>query len=60
MAVDWCKRGAYIAKRGMTTTIANEAPADPNRLIQVPDPAIQSGVSDRTIGHSRTHGGLIT
>lgn len=60
MAVDWSKRGEYIAKHGMTPAIANEALTDPNRLVQIPDPASQSGVSDRTIGHSHTHGGLVT
>lgn len=39
MAVDWSKRGEYIAKRGMTRAIANEALADPDALVQVPDPA---------------------
>ncbi|GFG71170.1 transposase [Mycolicibacter senuensis] len=60
MAVDWSKRGEYIAKRGMTPAIANEALADPDALVQVPDPASQSGVSDRTIGYSPTFGVLIT
>lgn len=60
MVVDWSKRGEYIAKRGMTPTIANEALTDPNRLVQVPDPASKSGASDRTIGYSHTYGGLVT
>lgn len=60
MAVDWSKRGEYIAKRGMTPAIADEALADPDALVQRPDPASRSGVSDRTIGFSETLGGLVT
>lgn len=60
MAVDWSERGEYIAKRGMTPAIADEALADPDALVQDPDPASRSGVSVRTIGYSATFGALVT
>ncbi|WP_085980786.1 transposase [Mycolicibacterium phlei] len=60
MAVDWSKRGDYIAKRRMTPALADEALADPNRLVLDPDPASTSGVSVRTIGFSPSFGGLIS
>ena len=60
MAVDWSKRGQYIAKHGMTPTIANEALADLDALVQDPDPASKSGVSVRTIGRSASFGALVT
>ncbi|MGA5467194.1 transposase [Mycobacterium sp. NPDC050041] len=61
MAVDWSKRGEYIAKRpGMTPAVANEALADPDALVLDPDPASRSGVSVRTIGFSTTFGALVT
>ena len=50
MAVDWSKRGEYIAKHGITVTQANEALADINAVTIVPDPASISGRSIRTIG----------
>ncbi len=60
MAVDWSKRGDYIAKHKMTPEIANEALADENALVPDPDPASKSGVSVRTIGRSATLGDLVT
>jgi uncharacterized DUF497 family protein len=56
---DWSQRGEYIAKRGMTVAMANEALSDPARVELVPDPASTSGASDRTIGYSETAGRLL-
>lgn len=50
MAVDWSKRGEYLAKHGITVTQANEALSDINAVTIVPDPASISGRSVRTIG----------
>jgi len=44
--IDWRHRGDYIVKHGLTPELANEAFADPNRLVIDPDPA---SVSGRTI-----------
>lgn len=60
MAIDWSKRGDYIAKRNMTPAIANEALTDPDRYVEDPDRASKSGVSVRTIGYSATFGALVT
>lgn len=59
--VDWSKRGEYMtAKHQITPAMANEALADPGRLVLDPDPASESGRSVRIIGWSATHGGLVT
>lgn len=59
--VDWSKRGEYMtAKHQITPTVANEALADPGRLVLDPDPASESGRSVRIVGWSPTHGGLVT
>ena len=61
MAVDWSERSEYIwAKYQTTVDQANEALADPDRVVLDPDPASRSGVSVRTIGYSPTRGELLT
>ncbi len=57
---DWRHRGAYIAKHHMTPELANEALADPNRLVIDPDPASKSGQTRRIIGWCRTIQQLVT
>lgn len=37
--IDWRHRCDYIAKHGLTPAFADEAVADPNRLVLDPDPA---------------------
>lgn len=48
------------AKHQITPAMANEALADPSRVVLDPDPASESGLSVRIIGWSMTHGGLVT
>jgi hypothetical protein len=57
---DWTHRGDYIGKRNLTPTMANQALADPNRLVINPDPASNSGRSVRIIGYSITAQALLT
>ncbi|ODR03272.1 transposase [Mycolicibacillus koreensis] len=57
---DWSKRGDYIAKHNVTPAEANEAIADPERLVIDPDPASKSGRSIRTIGYSTTAQAVLT
>lgn len=47
---DWRHRGLYIAKHGMTPSLADEALADPDRLVLDPDPASESGRTVRVVG----------
>jgi len=57
---DWSKRGEYIVvKHGVTPEQADEALADPNALVQNPDPASRLGVIVRTIGVSPSFGALV-
>ena len=58
--IDWRHRGDYIAKHGLTPDLADEAFADPNRLVIDPDPASVSGRTIRVIGWSSTMRALIT
>lgn len=50
--LDWRHRGSYIAKHDMTPEWADEAFADPNRVVIDPDPASHSGRTIRVIGWS--------
>lgn len=59
MAVDWSKRGEYIAKHGITVTQANEALADVNAVTIVPDPASITGRTIRTIGFATSSNDII-
>jgi hypothetical protein len=47
------------SKHQITPAMANEALADPSRLVLDPDPASESGRSVRIVGWSATHGGLV-
>ena len=58
--LDWRQRGRYIAKHGMTPTLAHEAWRDPNRLVLDPDPSSLSGRTVRVIGWSSIFGALVT
>lgn len=58
--IDWRHRGDYIAKHGMTPDVAEEAFADPNRLVIDPDPASVSGRTIRVIGWSTSIRSLVT
>jgi hypothetical protein len=61
MAADWSERSEYIWTKHQTTVDqANEALADPDRIVLDPDPASRSGVSVRTIGYSVTRAALVT
>ena len=52
VAVDWSKRGDYIAKHGVTPGQADEALNDANAVIFDPDYNTISGQQVRTIGYS--------
>lgn len=52
MAVDWSKRGDYIAKHGITPQQADEALNDANAVIFNPDYNTKSGRQVRTLGYS--------
>lgn len=56
---DWRHRGDYIAKHALTPDVADEAFADPNRLVIDPDPASVSGRIIRIIGWSSASKALI-
>lgn len=58
--IDWRHRGGYIAKHGLTPDVADEAFADPNRLVIDPDPASLSGRTIRVIGWSSAIRMLVT
>ena len=58
--IDWQHRGDYLAKHGLTPDVADEAFADPNRLVIDPDPASLSGRSIRVIGWSSSIRMLVT
>lgn len=61
MGVDWSHRGDYRAGRhGLTVEQADEALADPDRLVFNPDYASQSGRNVRTIGWSTSAARLLT
>lgn len=57
---DWSHRGGYIAKHGTNPDVANEALADPDRVVINPDPASKSGRSVRVIGFSITAQAVLT
>jgi hypothetical protein len=59
--VDWSKRGRYMRERhGVDPLWADQALADPNRVVLDPDPASKSGQGIRIIGHSRSVGRVLT
>ncbi len=57
---DWSHRGDYIAKHGVTPDEADEALADPDRVVINPDPASKSGRGVRIIGYSITAQAVLT
>ena len=58
--IDWLHRGDYIANHGLTPEVADEAFADPNRLVIDPDPASLSGKTMRVIGWSSSRRMAVT
>lgn len=58
--IDWQHCGDYIAKHGLTPDVADEAFADPNRLVIEPDPASISGRTIRVIGWAASIQALVT
>lgn len=58
--IDWRHRGDYITKHGLNPELADEAFADPNRLVTDPDPASVSGRTIRVIGWSSSMRTLVT
>ncbi len=58
--IAWRHRGEYIAKHGMTPSLADEAVEDPNRLVIDPDPASESGRTVRIVGWCHSLGKLVT
>ena len=60
MAVDWSRRGEYIAKHNLTPDRADEALDDPNAVVFDPDYNTQSGEGIRTIGYSPNAGAVVT
>jgi uncharacterized DUF497 family protein len=57
---DWSHRGDYIAKHGVNPAEADEAIADPDRVVLSPDPASKSGRGVRVIGYSITAEAILT
>jgi hypothetical protein len=47
---DWSYRGDYIIRHGINPAEADEAVADPDRVVLNPDPASKSGRGVRIIG----------
>ncbi|NYH87656.1 hypothetical protein [Actinopolymorpha rutila] len=52
--VDWSNRGRYMRERhGIDPALANEALADPNRLVLDPDPAGPTTLTSAGIGRGK-------
>ena len=60
MAVDWTKRGDYIAKHGVTAAQASEALTDPDAVVFNPDYNSRNGEGVRTIGVSPSAASVLT
>jgi len=59
--VDWSERDAYMfARHGVTTAQAEEALADPERVVINPDYASKTGQSVRIIGYSESLDKVLT
>jgi hypothetical protein len=59
--VDWSDRGAYMqARHGISAAVADDALADPNRVVIEPDYASVTGRSVRVIGYSTLAGAVVT
>jgi hypothetical protein len=60
-SADWTERGDYmLARHGIEPAWADEALADPDRVVLTPDPASKSGRGVRTIGWSHSAGRVVT
>lgn len=60
-AAEWSHRGDYMHERhGIRPAWADEALADPERVVLVPDPSSKSGRGVRIIGYSPTMECLVT
>ena len=58
---EWSHRRDYIvAKHGVTSVEADDALADPARVVIDPDPASKSGRSARIIGYSHSAQAVLT
>jgi uncharacterized DUF497 family protein len=57
---DWSHRRDYIATHGVSPAEADEAIADPDRIVLDPDPASKSGRGVRIIGYSTTAQAVLT
>lgn len=61
VAVDWSHRAEYIwVKHGVTADQADEALADPDRVVIDPDYNSRSGASVRTIGYAPSRAALMS
>ena len=60
MAVDWSRRGEYIAKHRVTPAMIGEAIADPTAVVIDPDYNSKTNEGVRTIGYSTTAGAVLT
>ncbi|MCH9732855.1 MAG: transposase [Actinomycetia bacterium] len=60
MAVNWSRRGEYIAKRNHTPAMADEAVTDIAAVVIDPDYNSKTNQSVRTIGYSTTAGAVLT
>ena len=60
-SVDWSDRGSYMrARHGISSAVADDALADPNRVVIDPDYASVTGRSVRVIGYSTLVGAVVT
>ena len=58
--IDLRHRGDYLAKHGLTPEVADEAFADPHRLVIETDPASVSGRTIRVIGWAYSIQAVVT
>lgn len=58
---DWSRRGGYMhASHGISVQVANDALADPDRVVIDPDYNSTTGRSVRIIGYSTLAQGIVT
>ncbi len=58
---DWSRRGDYMyASHGISVSVANDALADPDRVVIDPDYNSATGRSVRIIGYSMLAQGIVT
>ena len=59
--LDWSRRGDYMhASHGISVQVANDALADPDRVVIDPDYNSRTGRSVRIIGYSMLAQGIVT